>query len=238
MFQSIVLLGFQNNEKLKFKIKYGVISAGYATMNLDSVMFKDTIPCLEITTEAKTNSFFDGIFKVRDNIKSIWDRENKVTHQFSKKLREGTYRQRRDQYYYPEQNFSLYVKWDLKKNKRKEKTMEIPDQTQDILSAFYWIREQELKVGESHYVNVSADGDNYKAEVKVHRKETIDTIFGKKECLVIEPVLVGDAIFKQTGNIYIWITNDKLKVPVLMESKVIFGSFRAILKEAKNVAFE
>ncbi|PID28351.1 MAG: hypothetical protein CSB55_05120 [Candidatus Cloacimonadota bacterium] len=235
---SCLLTGFQNNEKLKFKIKYGMISAGYASMTIDTLVFRDSVDCYKISAKAETNGFFDKIFKVRDNITSIWDKEKKVSRQFSKKLREGSYRQKRDQYFYPEQNFSLYLKWDMKKHKMKEKKLEIIDNTQDILSAFYWTRQQELKVGESKFINVSADGKNYKAEVKVHRKETLDTIFGTKECFLIEPVLVGDAIFKQTGNIYIWITDDDLKVPVLMESEVVFGSFKAVLEEADNVSFE
>jgi len=66
--------------------------------------------------------------------------------------------------------------------------------------------------------------------VKVLRKETINTVLGKKECLVLEPGLDGEAIFKQTGEIHIWVTNDDYKIPVLMQSKIVFGNFKALLK--------
>jgi hypothetical protein len=108
--------------------------------------------------------------------------------------------------------------------------MEIPSNTLDIISAFYYVRTQDLQVGRDIVVNVTADGKNYDARIRVLRKETIDTIFGRRSCFVIRPELHGDAIFKQTANIDIWLIDDELKTPVLLSSKVSFGSFRANLK--------
>jgi hypothetical protein len=67
----------------------------------------------------------------------------------------------------------------------------------------------------------------------VHGTEEMDTIFGKKRCIKIQPLLVGESLFKQTGAIYIWLTDDAQKIPVLLESKIIFGHFRAILTNAE-----
>jgi hypothetical protein len=72
-------------------------------------------------------------------------------------------------------------------------------------------------------------------EVEVHRVENVKSIFGTVECLVIEPKLQGEAVFKQTGRILIWVTNDAYKIPVKLESKVSFGSFVATLVQARNV---
>jgi hypothetical protein len=69
----------------------------------------------------------------------------------------------------------------------------------------------------------------------VHRKEKVKSIFGEVECLVIEPKLKGEAVFKQTGDIFIWVTNDEYKIPVKLESKITFGSFSATLDSAQKV---
>jgi hypothetical protein len=50
--------------------------------------------------------------------------------------------------------------------------------------------------------------------------------------------LEGEAIFKQTGNIYIWLTNDEYKIPMLLESKIIFGHFRAILRDGEKIPYQ
>ena len=125
----------------------------------------------------------------------------------------------------------MYVKFSNKTKKIKQKKSEIPINTQDILSAFYWFRKQDIKIGGDYRINVTTDGRNYPAKVIVHRKEKIKSIFGKVECFVVEPVLEGEALFKQTGKILIWLTTDEKKIPVKMSSKIIFGSFKANLKK-------
>lgn len=238
LFFAFNLNAFQPDEKLTFKIKYGAITAGEATLQLSEITYKDSIECYKIESLAKTNSFFDNIFKVRDKIESIWDKNKFVTYRFTKKLREGNYRQYRIHFYYPEQNMTIYTKFGRKTKNFKEKRIDIPDKTQDILSALYTLRLKELAVGDTHIIDVTADGRNYPARVLIHRIETIKTIFGKKKCFVAEPVLKGDAIFKQTGKILIWLTADEYKIPVRMSSKIIFGSFKAILKDAENVPYK
>ena len=232
------LIAFQNGEKLIFKIKYGVISAGQASLQISEITYKDTIQCYFIESLSRTNSFFDKIYKVRDKIESIWDKNRMVTYKFTKKLREGKYRQHRIHFYYPDQNMTIYTKFGRKTKKFKQKRMDIPDNTQDILSALYYLRLKVIAVGDTHIINVTADGRNYPANILIRRKERIETIFGQKECFVVEPILEGEAIFKQTGKILIWLTADEHKVPVKMSSKIIFGSFKAILKDAKNVPYK
>ncbi len=225
---------FSQGEKLTFKVKFGVVSAGEAALQIQEEVYGDSTAVYRITSLAKTNSFFDKVYKVRDNITSIWDKKKLSSRQFTKRLHEGSYRQLRIHSYYPEQGFTFYKKYDFKKRKMKESRMDIAGDTQDILSAFYWIRQRDLEVGKSEFVNVTADGVNYNAEVKVHKIETIDTPLGEKECFLIEPILKGEAIFKQTGKIFIWITNDEKKIPVKLRSKFAFGSFYAILEKIEK----
>jgi hypothetical protein len=125
------------------------------------------------------------------------------------------------------------MKQNRKTKEWKTQTMEIPAQTQDILSAFYWARTQQLTPGDSLLINVTVDGRSNVAKVVVHGIEEMDTIFGTKRCIKIEPLVIGESLFKQTGAIYIWLTDDEQKIPVLLESKIIFGHFRAILTNAE-----
>jgi len=238
IFSFTFLQAFEVGEKLTFKIKYGIIKAGEASMQINSHVYQDSVECYKIESLAKTNSFFDNVYKVRDKIESIWKKNDLVSLRFTKKLQEGSYRQYRIHFYYPEQNFTIYTKFGRKTKRFKEKKIDIPDNTQDILSALYYLRLQEFSVGDTITINVTSDGRNYPADVLVHKKEKIKTIFGKKNCFVVEPILKGEAIFKQTGKILVWLTADEYKIPVKMSSKIIFGSFKAILKDAKNVPYK
>ncbi|RLC47872.1 MAG: hypothetical protein DRH57_03270 [Candidatus Cloacimonadota bacterium] len=226
-------LPFQVGEKLSFQVDYEFVNAGIATLEIPKI---DTVfrhPCYNIRSIAKTNGLFSMFFKVRDQIDSYWDTELFVTRKYVKKLLEGSYKQFRIHYYFPEDTTTTYIKY--KKSKRIEKKFKTLPSTQDVLSAFYKVRMMNFEVGDSMFINVTADGRNYRAKINVEKKEVLDTIFGKKECFLIVPVLKGEAIFKQKGKIEIWVTADKYKIPVMLKSKAIIGYFKAKLIDAEKV---
>jgi hypothetical protein len=232
------IFAFNFDEQLKFKIKYGIISAGYATLSVqDSVVYRNK-KCVKFLSTTRTNSTFDHIFKVRDFTESTWDPQKQISYKFLKKLNEGKYHQYRIHLYYPNINASYYLRYSFKKSKFKQTRMDIPVNTQDVLSAFYSVREKKLIPGKKIVVNVTVDGVNYPATILVHKIVKLKTMYGKIECVPIEPLLQSEAVFKQNGKILIYLTNDDYKLPVLLESKVIFGSFKAVLVEAKNVPYE
>lgn len=228
---------FYEGETLTFTVKYGIISAGEASLQTKSSVYQGS-PVWHLSTKAKTYSFFDKIYKVRDTVESWWDKNNLQPYKFSKNLQEGHYRQHRVHIYDHSSLSSTYKKWNFKNQVFENSEMEIPAGTQDILSAFYLARTKNLQVGKPIIVNITADGRNMPTEILVHRKEQQKTIFGNIECLVIEPKLKGEAIFKQSGRILIWVTNDEYKIPVRLESKITIGSFVATLKSAEQVPYK
>lgn len=225
---------FMDGEKLTFNVKYGIVNAAEATLEARTSVYQGT-PVWYLTTNARTHNFFDKFFKIRDRVESWWDKESLLPYKFSKNLQEGRYRQHRVHIYDHARRRTTYQRWSFRENRFENSEMDMPIDAQDILSAFYYVRSQPLQVGKSVMVNITADGRNMPTEVIVHRKEKVKSIFGEVECLVIEPKLKGEALFKQTGNILIWVTNDAFKIPVKLESKISFGSFTATLVSAQKV---
>lgn len=225
---------FMDGEKLSFDVKYGLINAAEATLEARTSVYQGT-PVWHLSTNAKTHTFFDKVFKVRDRVESWWNKSTLLPFKFSKNLQEGRYRQHRVHIYDHAAKTSTYQRWQFKESRFENSEMAIPANSQDILSAFYLVRNQPLMVGKSVQVHITADGRSMNTEIVVHRKEKQKTIFGEVECLVIEPKLKGDAVFKQSGRILIWLTNDEYKIPVRLESKITIGSFVATLKSAQHV---
>lgn len=226
---SIYLWSDIKPEKWEYDVKFGMIKAGTGSLQINNAVYNDSIPVYKILFTARTNKFFDTFYKVRDEIVSWWRKDSLIPLEFTKKLKEHKYRQRRTHYYYHDQLFSMYYNFSFKKHKLKEKRIEILANTQDILSAFYLFRTYDLKVGESYNIDITVDGKNFPAEINVLRKETIKTEIGEKKCFVVQPKLASDAVFRQKGNIFIWITDDEDRIPVKVRSKIVYGSFYAIL---------
>ena len=237
------LFSIQDQEKLSFNIRYGIISAAEAELFARYIIHSDSIytepiEALKVTSRAETYSFFDVFFKVRDRIVSISEQDSGKAIFYEKNLREGGYKQRRLHYYDRENENCIYQKWSFGREEFSTENIPIPQDTYDFLGAFYYIRQQELEVGDTLRMTMSGDGVTFDANIVVHKREKLKTIFGKKHCIKIEPQLAGETIFKNSGKIFIWLTDDEYKIPVKMESEVKFGSFVADLKDAENVGLK
>jgi hypothetical protein len=106
----------------------------------------------------------------------------------------------------------------------------VPPRVQDVLSALYFVRTLPLEVGQSIAIANHIDGKNYPLVVKVHGRERVKVDAGEFDCLVVEPILRGPGVFTQKGRLTVWLTDDDVRMPVLMKSKVVIGHVAAILK--------
>jgi hypothetical protein len=89
----------------------------------------------------------------------------------------------------------------------------------------------DLKVGKSVFINIFDNKKVWKTEVQVLRKERIRVPAGEFNTIVVKPILKSEGIFLKTGDIYIWATDDDVKLPVKLKSKAVIGSFTAVLVE-------
>jgi hypothetical protein len=48
-------------------------------------------------------------------------------------------------------------------------------------------------------------------------------------------LLIEGTIFKGGEDMYVWVTDDKNRIPVLVEAKILIGSVKAYLESAKGL---
>lgn len=211
---------FGVGEKLDFDITYGPISAGNATMEVKEIVTVGGYPCYHIASTARSNALVSRFFYVEDYVYSYVDARGIFSWKFEKKIQEGKYKTHR------------IAEFDhrnrIVKTERND-TLTIPPFTQDALSALFYVRTQKLEIGKSLYVDAFSDGKQYQLEVKVHRREKITVPAGTFKCIVVEPLLQASGIFEHKGRLTVWLTDDRLRMPVLMKSKVIVGAISAEL---------
>lgn len=94
----------------------------------------------------------------------------------------------------------------------------------DPLSSLYYIRTLPLKVGKAYSVNVFNNKKLQNITVEVLKNETVETPMGALKTILIKPVmnLEGEGIFFAHGELYIWLTDDEKRIPVMIK-KVIPG---------------
>jgi hypothetical protein len=226
-------------ENLIFKLRYGFIKAGTATMSVLEEAESNGLRTLHIQTTAKSASGFNWVYKVRDVVKTFVRIPDFYPVHFEKILREGSYYA--DQYanFLPNDSLavveSIRYDDDMNVKNREKKEIKTAPFIQDVLSAFYFVRTMDLEVGKPVFINTIEKYSVYDLKVIVHKRETIEVTAGKFRCLVIEPVLKEEGIFKNKGKLKIWLTDDDLKIPVQMKTEVVVGSITTELMKIEGI---
>lgn len=213
---------FGVGERLEFSVKYGMLPAGTAVMKVSEVIEYQGRPSFRIISTAESNDVVSVFYKVRDSVETIVDYDGIFPRRFHKRLREGGYKADKT------------TLFDQRKHLAIAGNDTIPTYAfvQDALSSLYYIRTQELSPGQEILIDNHTDKKNYPLKVIVIRRENVDVPAGKFDCLVIEPVMRAEGIFKAKGRIWIWLTDDQYKFPVMMKTEVYFlGSITAQLKK-------
>src|SRR5690606_34282113 len=84
---------FQVGEELKYKLRYGFITAAEATIRVENsdVRF-DNSPVFHLIAEGRTSGSFDIFYKVRNRYDSYIDRQALTPYLYTENIREANYR--------------------------------------------------------------------------------------------------------------------------------------------------
>jgi hypothetical protein len=213
---------FGVGERMVFSIDYGVINAGEGVLEIVGMVDFEGSSCYRVESTARSNGFFSGIFRVRDKVVSYVDEQRLFSRYFMKRLREGPYKK------------TVEIEFDHEAGKARYhngKEYDVPSGVHDVLSAFYYVRTLDLEVGEDVLFSAHSSRESYDMRVIVHRQEAVETDFGTFDCFVIQPVMVGEGLFKHEGDLMIYLTADERRIPVMMTTKLPVGNIAANLRE-------
>ncbi len=208
-------------ERLLFDIIWGGwsfrwVTAGQATLEL---LPTENPNEWKIRSLAWANGFFQTFYPVMDTVSSLIDSRGVYPLRFDKHLNEGSY------------HAQISARYDQRAHtlKTQDTTFSIEPFTHDVLSAFYFIRTQNIDVGDTLDLAAVSGKKKYNLKVLCHGRETIRVPAGEFRTLVVEPVLKDDGLFKAKGKLTIWVTDDPSHTPVKMVSKIPVGSIKAEL---------
>jgi len=221
---------FQPGEKLIFQLNWSFIPAGEAVLEVLPVETINGVKLYHFVMTAKTNSFADIFYKVRDRIDAYTDIEMNHTILYKKRQREG--RTKRD----------VVVNFNWKKGEaqysisgKKRNPISILPGTFDPLTVFYAFRLHNLKNDIELQIPVSDGKKCVIGKAKVVRRERIEVPIGIYDTYLVEPDLEHlGGVFRKSkdAKLQIWVTADNRRIPLRVKSKVIVGSFVAELISA------
>lgn len=229
-------LPYQAGEELTFVVYYdapllGKLNAGKASLELKKVEEKRLGKTVfhAVGVGFSTGSF-DFFFKVRDRFESWFDIENLRSYFFTRRTNEGGYVANDD------------VVFDYAKEKAISRKTEkrIGQRVNDLVSAFYFARTLDIStipVGGSFPINFYLDDSLYTSVIIYEGKEIVETRLGKFRTMKFKPMVAEGEVFDNPYPMFLWVTDDKNRIPILVKSEIIVGSVNGELYRFKNLKY-
>jgi len=225
---------YTTGEWFKMRIHYGLVTAGYATLEIKEAT-KNNKKVHHVVGKGWTTGMTKLFFKVEDNYESYFDKETGKPYQFVRKINEGGYTKNQEGFFNQVNNTVL-----VKDYKHKtETTATIPEEVQDIVSSFYYLRNHpkidKLKNGESIAIDMFFDGETTKFKLKFLGREDISTKFGHVSCMIFRPYVQAGRVFKEEESLTVWISDDDNKIPIRVKASLAVGSLKADIDAYKGL---
>ena len=213
-------------ERLNFKLKWGIISAASARLEV----LERADGAIIVRASARTVPFLDALYPVRETVESALSPPDMRVQRYFKSGKEGRG---------PAGEDEILFDWDtrtavLTRDGKSLEPIEVPEGVQDPISSFYSYRASKV-VDYGPVVLEVTDGKRVASGgVKVVGRERIKVPAGTFDAVIVQPEIEGvGGIFKKSPNasIRIWLTDDEWRTPLKLRSKVAVGHFTAVLTE-------
>lgn len=225
----------KNSEMLHYRIHYGFLNAGTATLTTNKTNFQGT-PHWHVKGIGQSTGAVRAFFKVDDIYESYINSQTGTPSYYVRNVKEGGYTQHLHVSF--NHNNQTAIIWDKEKPTQPAQVKKTIKGIQDMLSAFYQLRglkSSQLKIGSVHKMNVWIDDEMFAFQLRVDGTENIKTKFGVINCLKITPMVMSGRVFKAKEGVTMWISNDANLIPVAIRAQLVVGSLKASLDNYKNI---
>lgn len=202
----------------------------------------DGLPAYKVYGYGETAKAFNWILPVNDAY-SIWiDPATLRTKRFESNLHEGDYTFR-STYIYDWHNLNVHTRWQSRTRPEKFKTMKISNQSMDPLSLYFNLRtvsDEDIKDGYTktlemvledtvRYLKFRFDGREVK---KVRNLGKFNTL--RFRCKIATSTATA---FRDGTEFIVWISDDRNKIPLYIESPIKVGSVCAYLSSYEGLRY-
>ncbi len=223
---------FKPGEILKYKLRYGFISAATGTLSVQESKYSFGVnDAIHLSAFGQTSGAFSKFYTVKNQYDSYIDQSNFLPILYTENIRENNYRR------------VEYATFDhkTKKVKGKKGTFSSPtQQTFDLVSAYYFSRNLDfsgLKSGDKFKITYFLNDEVAQLGVEYIGVEKVKSVLGELECIKLSPEISPGRIFKKSSRLYLWVTNDGNRIPVKAQVEILIGSVTMDLVSADGLKY-
>ncbi len=231
---------FRYGEHLRYKVFYNLawvwVDAADVTFSVTDSIYKNK-KAIYFSSRGRSKSNYDWIFRVREAFSSFINPIDLSPYLYIRNTREGSHYVN-NKYIFSLDHNKIYSFINDSENDSKKDTLNYTSPVFDILSATYYLRTIDFEnknVGDTIPVNTVMDNELIKINVVflgeenlIHRNNNI------YPCYKFKTKGVEGSIFDEDSEFFVWVSKDKNKIPIKVESKILVGTVKAFISSIKN----
>jgi hypothetical protein len=229
-------LPFEPGERLSYDVTWSIFPAGTvsATLGSEGLKSKDNYT---VTTTAQSQGFVSLLFSVQNEFRSFFNPQTLCSERISKKINEGRRHKETEIVFDSKRKRAILEERDLTKPSEplKHAENEIPDCVEDVVTAFYYLRRQDLQIGKPLHLPVNDGSKTYDVTLDVQAREGIQTPLGNRSAIRVEPK-VFSGLFKRKGRMLVWFSDDDQHLPLRIKFIIAVGNITATLRSVTRIA--
>ena len=183
---------------------------------------------------------YDWMYKVREKFQAQVDMETFTPLWFERNSIEGSYTAYENYIFSPKGK--IYSKVENTKTPFKQDSISAPSCTFDVLSLVYYSRTinfDKYKPKEKIPLKSIIDNQLCPLFLRFLGREVIKTHDGRRfKCIKFSALLVEGTMFKGGEDMFIWVTDDDNRIPILVEAKILIGSVKAYIGTIQGTSHE
>lgn len=223
---------FASGERIKYKLRYGILNAGEGTVEIKLSSFEEKT-VYHARINAVTTGVADKLFSVKDIYESYFDTKTCLPVKAIRNIKEGNYTYY-DEVFYNHKDCVVY-------SKKNDTVFRVPPDILDMVSTLYYLRSLNIeKFSHNEVIEIiTFFGDEiFPFKFRYRGTEVVKSKFGKIKCYRFDPVVEPGRMFKSEDDMTIWISADKNLVPVLVKFDLLVSSLRCELEEFANLKYD
>lgn len=221
-----------SREVLEYGVEWRLVPAGTVKLTWAAA----TAPAAassEIQLHLESTGLVSRLYRVDDDYTAALGENLCVRNSFLS-AHEGSRNRETRVSYNGETKKADYTEKDLSKNQTTTHEIDIPSCVHDVVGGLMVLRTLSLEPGNTVQIPISDGKKSVQVRVESQRREEIRTATGMRKTIRYEVFLFDNVLYKRSGHLHIWLTDDNLRLPVQLQIRLQFTIGTITLKLQKE----
>lgn len=205
------------HEKFDYSIEWRLVTAGKAHLEWNGT----AADAGEVRLHIESSGLVSRLYLVKDDYSALVSPGFCATSSLTE-AREGSRHKETRVTYDALAHKATFLEKDLNKNTTATQEVTIPACVHDLIGGLVALRSLKLEPGKSVQLPVS-DGKKFvMAKVEALRRENLKSNLGPVNAVLYEIFLFDNVLFRRSGHLYVWITDDERRLPIQVQVRLQF----------------